>query len=287
MKTPYTYTVLRYVHDVATGEALNVGVVLHAPAVRYLGARIQQKYGRLTHAFPGMNGDVHRALMRQLQAAFDAAAERYAHELPFSGQSDCLETRLHEVLRPDDSSLQWGCTGGGLTAEPAAELEHLYHRFVALHDPAAPRHGRTDDAVWGRYRAPLQAAAVLSHLQAHRVASQVEEIEVEFPNAWRNGQWHLLHPFSLDLVDPDNIREKSHKLIGQMAALRPALEGDHLYLMLGEPEEKACRVVMERSLNLIHQSLGMEHTIVREREAEAFSRQFGAKVRAHQQDKAG
>jgi hypothetical protein len=34
----YTYTVLRYVHDVTSGEFVNVGVALHAPQARYLGA---------------------------------------------------------------------------------------------------------------------------------------------------------------------------------------------------------------------------------------------------------
>ena len=31
-KQAYSYTVLRYIHDVVSGEALNVGVVMHAPA---------------------------------------------------------------------------------------------------------------------------------------------------------------------------------------------------------------------------------------------------------------
>jgi hypothetical protein len=33
---PYTYTILRYVHDIRTGEFLNVGVVLHVPATHNL-----------------------------------------------------------------------------------------------------------------------------------------------------------------------------------------------------------------------------------------------------------
>jgi hypothetical protein len=34
-KQPYTYTVLRYVHDTGTGEFANVGVVLNAPSAGY------------------------------------------------------------------------------------------------------------------------------------------------------------------------------------------------------------------------------------------------------------
>lgn len=281
MKTPYTYTLLRYVYDVTTGEALNVGLVLHAPAVRYLGGRIQTKYGRLTHAFPGMNGDLHRAVMRSLQTSFDTAAVRYAEELPLSGQPDTLETRLNEVLRADDSTLQWSAPGGGLTSDPAMELERLYQRMVAINDSSTPRHGRSDEAVWGRYRAPLQRAQVLPHLQPHRVTSSVEQVEIEFPNAWRNGAWHCLHPFSLDLIEADNIRDKAHKLIGQMSDLEQSMREDHLYLMLGEPEDQKRRAVMEKSLNLIGKSLRVKHMIVREAEADAFSQELGRKMRAH------
>jgi hypothetical protein len=38
MKLAYTYPLLRYVHDVASGEFANVGVVLFSPNARYAGA---------------------------------------------------------------------------------------------------------------------------------------------------------------------------------------------------------------------------------------------------------
>lgn len=284
MKTPYTFTVLRYVHDTATGESLNIGVVAHAPSARYLGARFQTNSGRLKEAFPGLDAGLHRSLMRNLQAAFDCAAVRYAEELPLSGRPDTLETRLHEVLRSDDSSLQWRAPGGGLCADPATELEWLYQRLVLAHDKKAARKGRSDDAVWGQYRIPLQRAKVLPHLKPHSVFSQVEQVEVEFPNAWRNGCWHYLMPFSLDLVKTDSIRDKAHKFIGEMAGLGGAIRDDHVYLMLGEPEGEAACKTMERSLNLIHASLnekGLVHDFVREHEAESFSAELGRRVSAH------
>ena len=279
MKTPFIYTLLRYVHDVATGEALNVGVALHAPSVRYFGARVQSKFGRLTRAFPSMNGEFHRSLMRSLQAAFDSAAVRYQEELSLSDKPDTLETRLNEVLRPDDSSLQWSSPGGGLTQDPAQELEALYQRMVTSNDAGATRHGRTDDAVWGYYRAPLQRAKVLPHLVPHQVSTPLDQIE--FPNAFQNGKWHYLHPLSLDLVDADGIRKKAHTLIGQMSGLRTAMAGSHLYVMLGEPTLNQHRVAMERSLNLLTHNLQVEHTLVREAEAEAFSQELERTIFRH------
>ena len=43
----YSYTILRYVHDVVAGEFLNVGVVMHAPAGGALLVRTQTAIGRL------------------------------------------------------------------------------------------------------------------------------------------------------------------------------------------------------------------------------------------------
>jgi hypothetical protein len=283
-KESYSYTVLRYVHDVATGEALNLGVVLHAPASRYLGARLQTNAGRLKEAYPGLDGKLHRALIRSLQTAFDAAAQRYAEELPLSGKPDTLDTRIHEVLRPDDSSLQWGAPGGGLCADPARELEWLYDRLVLAHDRKGSRKGRSDDVVWGQYRMPLQRAKVLSHLKPRAVLSEVEQVEVDFPNAWQNGCWHYLQPFSLDLVKIESIRDKAHRFIGEMAGLGNALRGDHLYLMLGEPSGASARKTMDRSLNLIHASLqerNLAHDFIYEAEAESFAQKLGEKMRLH------
>ena len=46
-KQAYSYTVLRYVHDVVSGEALNVGVVMHAPAAGFLKVRTRKNVDRL------------------------------------------------------------------------------------------------------------------------------------------------------------------------------------------------------------------------------------------------
>ncbi len=57
MKTTYTFTVLRYVHDITTGEFANVGVALFAPEAKYLGAICTPRYGRLTRIFLDIKHD--------------------------------------------------------------------------------------------------------------------------------------------------------------------------------------------------------------------------------------
>ncbi|MGO9273834.1 MAG: DUF3037 domain-containing protein [Terriglobia bacterium] len=58
MKIPYTFSVLRYVHDPVTTEFVNVGVALYAPDAKYLSAICTPHYARLSDRLSEMFGRV-------------------------------------------------------------------------------------------------------------------------------------------------------------------------------------------------------------------------------------
>src|SRR5690242_11948317 len=99
----YSYTVLRYVHDVMSGEFVNVGVALYAPEARYLGALCRPTYGRLSKVFPGINAEHFKMLMRHIQNHFEESGERLSSELQFASPSNVMEI-AQSVLPKDDSS---------------------------------------------------------------------------------------------------------------------------------------------------------------------------------------
>ena len=47
IQQPYAYAILRYVHDVTTGEFVNVGVVMHLPREVRLLAKPRTTIGRM------------------------------------------------------------------------------------------------------------------------------------------------------------------------------------------------------------------------------------------------
>lgn len=51
MKTAYIYTLFGYVHDVASGEVANVGVIPFAPNARHAGATCHDTHGRISDTF--------------------------------------------------------------------------------------------------------------------------------------------------------------------------------------------------------------------------------------------
>src|SRR5882672_10299975 len=115
MKTTFTYTVLRYVHDIATGEFVNMGVALYAPEAKYISAICSPRYGRLSKMFLEVNGDHLRSVMRYIQARFEEHATKFNAELPLAGQPKSILEIAHGILPPDDSSPQWSEPNGGIT----------------------------------------------------------------------------------------------------------------------------------------------------------------------------
>lgn len=140
MKTPYSYGLVRYVHDVVTEEFVNVGVVLYAPGASFLQARCTRRYGRASKFFGGVDGHHFLSTLAHVERVLDSESR------PVGGLSfDKPAPDAFEVIRSlfviDDSSLQFVAGGGGLTRNPEATLGELYERFIGRYEaePSEPR----------------------------------------------------------------------------------------------------------------------------------------------------
>ncbi len=272
MKSSYTYTVLRYVHDTATGEFVNVGVALYAPEARFLRAQCRTTYGRLAKTFPGMDGKAFQATMRFICGAFDRLSLESLGDsqqrLPLEGLPKSVAEFAHQVLPADDSSLQWSATGSGLTEDAASTLERLYAKLVMGYEEKQHGERRSDDDVWRKYKTSLEPFQVGKHLTPKKISAQDDE--VEFRYAWKNGVWHCLEPVSLDLSTADGIREKAHRWLGQVLSVKDSEEKFKVYLLLGEPQGDALRSAVEKAVRILGK-LPVDHQVVREAEADQFA----------------
>lgn len=278
-KTAYTYTVLRYVHDIATGEFLNVGVALLAPESHYVSALCRTTYGRLKEVFPSLDGESFRAAMRHVTQEFDRLQKEMTEELPLRSTSAGIMGFAHAVLGADDSSLQWSPMGSGVTADPGLTLEQLYERFVTAHEPHSPAPRRQDEDVWKRFSLELQQRQVLRHFVRKTIA--VDDDQVEFKHAWKNGVWHCLAPVSFDLASADSIRDKAHKWLGQLTSVSKATEDFKLYFLVGEPTQPELRPAFESALTILAKS-AIKQEVVPEAQASELSERLAAEVRSHE-----
>ena len=121
---PYQYVVLRCVPRVDREEFLNVGVVLYCQERSFLDAAWHCDGGRLRALDPRVD----------VQAVCDALTfvdgVCAGDERGGAAATKDLGTRFGFLKAPRSTVLQPGPVHGGLTADPARELERLLERLV-------------------------------------------------------------------------------------------------------------------------------------------------------------
>lgn len=273
----YTYSVLRYVHDVTSGEFVNVGVALYAPQAHYLSAMCRPTYGRINKVFPGLNAEHFKALMRHIQHSFEERGEQLSSELNLTSPSGVLEI-AQSVLPKDDSSLQWSPSGSGRAVDPAQTLEKLFNRMVMRYEDKHIPHGRTEDDVWRHFKRDLEERKVLQHFQPKMIA--VQDDEIEFQHCWKNGKWHCLEPISFDLAAADSIRDKAHRWLGQMASVQGAADPFKLYLLVGAPQQENLQPAFQSAMSILRKIPG-DKEIVLEQDALGLADRIAGEVAEH------
>ena len=121
---PFAYAVVRVVPRVERGESMNAGIVLLCRPKRFLGARVALDESRLHALDPGCDpADVWPHL---------EAIERIAAGDPAGGPIAALSQaeRYHWLVAPSSTIIQPSEGHTGLTADPAATLEHLFASLV-------------------------------------------------------------------------------------------------------------------------------------------------------------
>jgi Protein of unknown function (DUF3037) len=121
---PFAYAIVRVVPRVERGESMNAGIVLLCRPKRFLGARVALDEARLRALDPACDADEVR---RHL-----ATIERIAAGDPAGGPIASLTQaeRYHWLVAPSSTIIQPSEAHTGLTADPAATLDHLFATLV-------------------------------------------------------------------------------------------------------------------------------------------------------------
>jgi hypothetical protein len=124
MKQAYQYVVLRCVPRPDREEFLNVGVVLHCQAADYLDVVCHLDAERLRALHSGIDVDQVREALSfvELVCRGDERAGEAARQ--------SLGQRFGFLKAPRSTVLQPGPVHGGVTHDPARQLEHLRERLV-------------------------------------------------------------------------------------------------------------------------------------------------------------
>ena len=276
-KSPYTYTVLRYVHDTNTGEFINAGVVLHAREQRFIGVKMRHTHGRLSAMFPDLDRDAFRSSMRVVERAIRDLAENYAKADLFPREGDAV-AMARSVLPADDSSLQWSPVGGGLTSDSMATLEHLFDRLVARYDSKAERVKRSDEDVWRPVKERLDRAGLSAQLRSTVIHGKVDELK--FERAWKNGVWHCYEPLSFDLADAEYIKDKARRWSGFLSTVRDAADQFKPIFIVGGPHDEKLIPAFETAVEILRNS-PVPPVVYTDAEADKLAEQMEAEIAEH------
>ncbi|WP_233878999.1 DUF3037 domain-containing protein [Paraburkholderia flagellata] len=248
-RTAYSYAVLRYVHDIATGEFVNVGVVVMSAKAGFLKFALRSTAGRITDIFPDLKPNVFRRTLRIISKRCDDVARAWLTPLDLNQREPSLEKLLLTVLPKDDSALVWGSVGSGLSKDLEATSSALYERYVGKYDRRRYKSGRTDEDVWRAIRKSLEDRSVLGFFGEKTIHGKSDDLQ--FDLAWKNGVWHCIEPLSFDLSAPDSIRDKAHRCAGEVVGVSDTTEEFKVYFVVGKPSDLSLKAAYERALGIL------------------------------------
>lgn len=248
-RKPYSYVVLRYVHDVVSGEFVNVGLVMVVPGRGQPLMRVRKTFGRIKNLFPNLDGAAYKHAIEAIHRGMKEV-ERTLKSRDLSNGKEAALDFAKRALPLDDSSLQWSPVGAGLTGDPQKSFDHLYRRFVTRYD-RTPQRPKTDDDVWRLVSNKLKERDLNIQLEPKRIEGITDS--VEFRYAWKNGRWNVYEPLSFDLAAAVHIRNKARRWLGHLAAVKDDTNEDvQLHFIVARPQSESLTDAYENALAILH-----------------------------------
>jgi hypothetical protein len=274
----YEYQILRYIHDQASGEFVNVGIVIFEPETKFLKAKVLNKFSRISNFFEEINGYFLLNTLKHFQKEIECINKdlRFFNSSEFLSLNEkpSLKFISNKVLLSDDSGIKLTEPKFGLDIELESALDDLFNRLVDKYNSEVSKDIHSDAYAWNKiYKTYFDKYGITPKLKDHTVKTPNDQIK--FDKAWKNGVWNCYQSLSLDLKKEDSIKNKVYKWSGKIKELSSAHEKMNLYFLTTSPKANA-------ELNdfikhtLLQNNDEVNVTIVREDEAE----QFAGKVKA-------
>ena len=121
---PFAYALLRVVPRVERGERVNVGVVVFSRQFEFLGMRVHVDDDRLSALDEEIDAELLRSRLAALSQVIDGD--------PRAGALAALPAseRFGWLVAPSSTVIQPSTVHTGLTHDPAATLQRLFHTLV-------------------------------------------------------------------------------------------------------------------------------------------------------------
>jgi hypothetical protein len=277
-KFSYTYCPIKYVHDPAIGEMLNIGVLLFSFEKRQITAKFDYHFERLSSTFANFNGSHYRFIMTSMEFAISKLNSKFEPTLFQSEPFKDIKQVMTSLVPDLGLSIQFGTIMAGITSDLESEAEHIFQRLVISQYPQKEKKSRSDEEVWATFNRPLAKNKVSMYLKPKHFVSN--EYDLKFNHTFKNEKTHILDPITMDYAQAESIQNRAIKVLGQAMTLEGNKEIGKLYLLLGEPRIASHRNAYIKAKNLLNK-IPLDKEFVEEREAEDFAKELEVEMIKH------
>jgi hypothetical protein len=265
-------------HDQFTGEFVNLGVIVYAPAYSFLDAIFTSKYSRITSMFPDANGKFISKLVRDFEMALNPIKSQLKEIIR---PSKDLASITQSLLPNDDSALQLTKVNTAIDLFLDGALQDLYvdmvEKYMANDNSV---HSISDSDVWKlKYKKYFDDLKLTEKLQKHVVTTKFDEFA--FDKSWKNEIWHCYEPVSFDLINEDNIKDKVYKWKGRISEIDETDEKIHLTFLTQLPHTHTkLKTFITESLNIKTDNVEVE--LVSENDAPNIAQKVNKLMEEHE-----
>lgn len=142
----YSYMILRYVHDVATSEFVNVGVAVYCEENNFFKVKLSHSTSRVSTFFSNLDVKSFRILLKIIDTKFTEVSNVGAN-LPLFESNTNLQAILSSVTPKDDSALVWSNLAFGITDNLEKTVGDLFGRYVTQYIKDTHSSNHTDDDI--------------------------------------------------------------------------------------------------------------------------------------------
>lgn len=276
-KFEYTYCLVKYVHNPAAGEMLNIGVLLFSEEVKQIVGRFEIHHERLSSAFANFEGDHYRFVIRNLEHSVSQLNDRFKPSL-FQREFEDIKGIFCSLVPDLGLSIQFGNVLAGITNDLENESEHIFNRLITSQTPHKEKKSRSDEEVWTIFNKPLARHQVTKYLKPKHFVSN--EYDLKFEHTFKNEKHHILDPVNMDYAQAESIQPKAIKILGQATILKENSEIGKLYLLLGAPKNASHKNAYIKAKNLLNK-IPIDKEIIEENEAEDFADEITSYMKEH------
>ncbi|MFY7888695.1 MAG: hypothetical protein ACOVOW_07295 [Spirosomataceae bacterium] len=256
MNSIFQYCPLQYHYNSASGEVLNVALLVLFPDQQKLAFVYPEKLTRLRAAYPNSIAErTIKAFFKGIASKVDALNRQ--PEIFNDYRNRTLDFINDEILVRDASALQFGEIKTSILytedlTKIIKQLEVLYLSAYEVEEVSYKKH--TEEYLIKEYRNKIRLGD--DQIFTRRKIEENKQIgEYTFPFAWQNGTYNIVSPVSLDLKLPESIIKKATLNFGKFTLLQGYADENkaRFDILLAEPKLKGLASKYDEAVKILEQ----------------------------------